>query len=288
MSYVYLILSVFTLASASIFGTYYNRANEGKRDITPLYNFMQLAVITTIWFALYLFDFSFDVGVLPYAILFAAFYTVNNIGVLGALFNGPTSLTSLFVTLSLLLTTIWGFFFWGASPTFIVITGLVLVVISMTLCLYTGKKEEKKITFKWLVYIAMAFFGNAACMIVQKEQQLAFDGAHGKMLMAFATFFAMLAFLVIYLRSDKRDSRVILKASWGFPVFAGAANVVLNMSLIALALSELSPSLIYPVSGVGELVVVMFFSVLAFKEHLNRSQWVGVVVGAVATVLLSV
>lgn len=55
-----------------------------------------------------------------------------------------------------------------------------------------------------------------------------------------------------------------------------------------MALTALSPSLIYPVLGVGGLAVVTIFSLLVFKEKMRWWQWIGVAVGAVAVLLLSI
>ena len=54
------------------------------------------------------------------------------------------------------------------------------------------------------------------------------------------------------------------------------------------ASTDLSPSLIYPVIGVGGLSIVTVFSLLVFKEKMTVRQWLGVAVGAVAVVLLSI
>ena len=59
------------------------------------------------------------------------------------------------------------------------------------------------------------------------------------------------------------------KGNIAFPVAAGVTNVLLNLAVIILATSELSPSLIYPVLAVGGLAVTMLFSIFAFKEKLK-------------------
>ena len=55
-----------------------------------------------------------------------------------------------------------------------------------------------------------------------------------------------------------------------------------------MAVTTLSPSLIYPVIGVGSLAVVTIFSLFVFKEKMHWWQWVGVAVGALAVALLSI
>lgn len=112
MYYLYIVLSVFMGASASVFGKYYNKRNAGENSAIPLYNFLVLLSVFIGWCVLFAFNFSFDIAVLPYSILLAFSYTVCDFGTISALKYGPASLTALFVSLSLLLTTIWGFIFW--------------------------------------------------------------------------------------------------------------------------------------------------------------------------------
>lgn len=288
MPYIYLILSVFMSASSSVFGKIFNRKNDEKKDSTIFYNFLLMISVCLGWGLLYAFDFSFHANVLWYSALFALCYTVCNIGIINALKYGPATLTSLLIGLSLLVTTIWGFIFWDAKVTVPVVIGLILVICAITLCLYTKEKEEQTISWKWLFYVALAFLGNAGCTIVQRTQQVQYDGQHGKMLMLFATGFSALAYLVIYLKSDKSDTQTMLKTSWWTPVCAGVCNLILNVLVMLMALTDLSPSLIYPVIGVGGLAVVTVFSLFIFKEKMRWWQWLGVAVGAVATVLLSI
>ena len=106
--------------------------------------------------------------------------------------------------------------------------------------------------------------------------------------MLFATGFSALAYLLVYLKSDKTDTPNMLKTSWWIPVCAGVCNLILNVLVMLMALTDLSPHLIYPVIGVGGLVVVTIFSLLVFKEKMRWWQWLGVAVGAVAVVLLSI
>ena len=288
MSYLYLIISIFMSASSSVFGKVFNRKNDAKKNSTIFYNFFLLSSVCLGWGILYAFDFSFNANVLWYSALFALCYTVCNIGIINALKYGPATLTSLLIGLSLLVTTIWGFIFWDAKVTVPVVIGLILVVCAITLCLYTKEKDDKTISWKWLFYVALAFLGNAGCTIVQRTQQVQYNGQHGKMLMLFATGFSALAYMFVYLKSDKSDTPSMLKTSWWTPICAGVCNLILNVLVMLMALTDLSPSLIYPVIGVGGLAVVTIFSLLVFKEKMRWWQWLGVAVGAVATVLLSI
>lgn len=291
MPYFYLVASVFFIASSSIFGSIFNRKNEGKKDPTPLFNLLLTFVALIGWWVIYALDFSFNPASLIYSVIFAVGYAVADIGIILALATGPVSLTSLILQLSLIGATIWGFLFWGETPTWLTWVGLALVVVAIALCLFapSGNGSDKKpITFKWIIFAAMAFFGNVTCTVAQKTHQMDFGGEHGNMMMAFAMVISLLIFIAVYLFSDKRDTREIIKKSWCFPAAAGACNLLLNLFIIFLAATELPPSLIYPVISVGGIMITSLFSAFFLREKLYVWQWFGIGVGAVAIVALSV
>lgn len=294
LDYIFLISTVFTSASISLFCSAYNRKSTGKRDPQPLYNLIYMSIVVPLWGIIWLISGGeFCAQVLPYSLIFGIGYAGAAIGMIGAIKNGPVALTNLIFQLSLIGTTIWGFFFWGDKPDIKVIIGLILVVLSLFFCLYVKKNgRENKLSLKWLIYVAIAFFCNATATICQKTQQMSFvdeagNGMYGGMLMFFATLLAFAICLVSYLRSDRSDSASIVKTSGIIPLLAGALNVLNSYLVILLSTSALSPSLIYPVIGVGAMMVVTLFSVFVLKEKITKTQWLGIFLGAVATVLLS-
>lgn len=292
MSYLFLALSIISVSTSNIFGGYYTRRTSDKKDASALYSFLQLLIIFLLWGVMFCFNFSFDIKVIPYSLLFAVCFATATIGKMFAFKTGPVMLTGLIVQMSLIAVCIWGLIFWGDKFSAKIGIGLVLVSLSLWLSLYKGKDksgEKKKISIKWILFCAISFVGNAGCTIVQTTQQMRFDGQHKNMLMFFATFFAMLLGLALYLKSDKTDTKAILKTETPFPVLAGAFNVALNYFVMALttAVPLLSSSFRFSAIGVGGLIITSLFSLFAFKEKLKWWQWIGVGLGIVATCLLS-
>lgn len=288
MPYLYLILSVIGIASASIFGGFYNRKNADRKDFVPLYSLIQLTSIFIFYTILFVIDGTFSWEVLPYSLGFAIGFSLTMICNIYALKTGPVVLTSLILQLSLIGVTAWGFIFWGAKFSWLIGVGLVLIVLSLWLCLYTKKQEENKINLRWIFWVVLMFLGNSAATIIQKTQQMQFNGQYGSFLMFVATGLSAIFALLVYLRSNKKDSRLILKTSWYYPALSGVLNAIMNFCVILLATSTLSPSLIYPVLAIGSLAVTTVFSAFVFKEKLHWWQWCGVAVGAVAVALLSI
>lgn len=288
MPYFYLVSALVMYATFSIFGRIYQDRTADYKDVSPLFNLVQMISVTIVWGVFFAVKFSFDAGVLLYSALFAVCYIAVNVSFIRALKLGTTMLSTLIYNLALIVTTTWGFIFWGEKPTLIIFLGLALVVVALYLCLYQKKNEENKaFSWKWLFYVLCSLFGNSGCSIVQRTQQLKYNGQHGSMLMFFATLFSTIVCFFIYLRSDKKDSKIILKRNWWLPVCSGLGNVGLNVFIMLLTLTTLSPSLIYPVLGVGALMLVTLVSTLLFKERLKPLQWLGFLFGATAIVLLS-
>ena len=288
MPYVYLASSVMFVAATNVIGSFYNRKNAQRRGVAPLYNLVLLATVFAFWTLLFLTDRSRQVGVLPYALLFALCYTLAMVGTINALRTGSVMLTSLFGQLSLIGTSVWGFFFWNEPFSYLKGTGLALTAVALWLCLYGGRSESRvKLNLRWIGYVTLVFLGNAGCSIVQRTEQIDFAGQYGNFMMMTATGTSLVVFFIMYLTSDRSDSRTIVKTSWYFPMLAGLSNAMLNLFVILMASTSLSPSLIYPVIAVGSLSVITLTSLLIFKEKMKWWQWCGVALGAVATGILS-
>lgn len=292
MPYIYLLCAICFSAALSILGTLYNNKNTQRPNVSRLYSLMTSCSVFISWLVIYAFDFSFDPGVIIYSLAYGVFYTMAMLGLINALNTGSVSLTAFVKQLSLACVAFWGFFFWNTPFTLNVAIGLILIVIALSLCLFNKSKQptEKnpiKLSLKWVIYALMLLIGNAGCSIMQKYQQAAFDGQHGSMMMAFATFFAVLISLIVALKEDKTNWKAAIKSSWGFPAAAGLSSALVNRFILLLISTTLSPSLVYPGIAVGGLMLTVLVSVVVCNEKLRRQQWIGLAVGAVALVFLN-
>ena len=290
MPYLYLATAVLLMSILNILGAGFNKTQAGKENATRLYNFLLCSAAFCAWGVIYAFDFSFEVKVLPYSLLFGICYAGIAISLLKALGEGPTLLTTLLQQLSLVGVSVWCLIFWEpleAEKAPFVLTGFALVALSLVLCLYSGKKSDKKMSWKWLVYTAIMFVVTASCSIIQKAEQREFDGEHGAMLMFFGVMIAMVICFVNFLIGEKPDVRKTLQCAVPFSVGAGISSALGNLFVILMAATPLSPNLIYPTLAVGCLVLTSVASIFLFKEKLAWWQWVGVLLGTAAVALLS-
>ncbi len=289
MQYFYLVLAAIFSAMLSVMSTVFNKTNEGVLHTSPLYNLLVSASAATGWGILFALEPSFDARVLLYSVAYGIFYAMAIFGLFQAIGTGIVSMTAFIKQLSFLGVAIWGFIFWQAPLTVNVGIGLALMLGALYLCFKPQKNgASKKTLLKWFVGAMMLLGGNVACSVLQKYQQMTFDGKHGNLLMFSATFFAALICLALFLKDKKPPKASFSPKTLLFPVIGGFSSTLLNLFTLLLMASPLSESVFFPCMAIGALTVTTLFSVLVYKERLSLSQWLGLLVGAVALVFLNV
>lgn len=288
MNVLYLFLAMTFSAMITVGGRLYNKRCEGMGDVVRFYNILVPFFASLGWLALWAFDFSFDVGILPYSLLYGLGYCAFTVGMLGALKHGSTSLTGLIKQISLVAVSFWGFAFWSTPFTLLTGIGIFLTVLSLFLCL-SKKKGEASFSHmgKWLFYVSLVALGNAGCSIVQRYQQMAFDYQHKNAFMFFGVAFATLISALWACGEKKAAWRRVFCESWWCPALAGLSSAASNLFILLMIKERLSTSVIYPGIAVGGLIITTLIAFFGFKEKLRRAQWVGLGVGALALVLLN-
>lgn len=288
MGYVYLIASTVFSSSGSLIGTGFNRKTSDHKNATPLYNLINIATALVAWCIFWLTDFSFDADVLWYSLGFGVSYFLANLGLIGALANGSTSLTALAMQLSSITAAVWGFFFWDEDFTLLVAIGLVLIVAALVICLYQ-RGEGKSFTLKWAFFAFLAFLGNSGCCIIQRTTVRNCGITSTKVMMFFAMILATLSCIVFYVRNKSDRPVEIIKKGGYFPVLAGVMNSLNNLVVILLSNPALGvdASFFYPVLSISGLALTSIGSLVLFRERLTKRQWIGMGVGAVAVALLA-
>ena len=289
MSGLFLICAMSCSAVLSIMSTVFGRQNAGSKETATLYSLIVTLSAFVSWGVLFFRDFEFDAGVIGYSVLYGLLYTVAMLGMFKAYSCGPVSLTAFVKQLSLIGVAFWGFVFWDTPVQTHVVLGLVLIVVSLALCFKRGKEaKEHVVSLKWLGFALMLLIGNAGCSIVQKYQQLAFDGRFGNQLMFFGVGFSAITCLVLYLKGERCGVKdVRKKASLVYPMIAGISSAMLNLLILLMLSAALSESIIFPGIAVGGLTLTTVFSLAAYRERLTRSQWLGLGIGVIGLVFLN-
>lgn len=293
IDYLYLLFGMVGMGGLSVFAAFYNRKNAKRPGTSRLYTLLVVIFAFLGWCVLYAFDFSFKPQVLIYSFFYGIGYATAMLGMIGALASGSVALTAFVKQFSFVFVSIWGYFAGWDKFTWKPALGIAVIVLSMALCLISGKKKAKQVgrpavTLKWVLFASMLLGGNVLCSLLQKYQQIEYPGEHKSMMMVFGVGFAIFFAFLFTLKEDKTHWRAAFKTSFYFPLFAGCSSALLNLSILLLASSKvISSGLAFSGMAVGGLVLTMIADVLIFRERLSVRQWIGMVLGTGALVFLN-
>jgi drug/metabolite transporter (DMT)-like permease len=283
MVYLYLAGAVLCAGLLSICATSFNKKNSG--DFLSLYNLITTSSSFLVWSVIFILNPSFSLGVLAYSALFSVFYISAFAGLYNAFKYGSASITAFVKQLSLIMVALWGIIFWENPLSYTLIIGIGLVLVALTLCFKRDK--SKPINSKWTLFAFVLIIGNAGCSVVQKYQQLYFDGCHGNLLMFAATFFASGLCLLLYMRGKRTKISYLSNNTVFLPVIAGVSSAMLNVFVLLMIKMNFPESVFFPIIGVGGVILTALVSVAIYKEKLNARQWMGFAVGLLAIILLN-
>ncbi len=282
MNIFYLISIILSVSAQNVLKKAFGQRVGSK----GIYFFTSLSCVGALaFFAATSNGFSWNPDITSYSIFFAIFYAIAILSGTAAIACGSLSLTSLVTSYSLMVPTLYGLVFLNDPISIGLIPGLVLLVISLVLI--NKKSDNSPYSFKWLIYVTLSFICNGMCSVVQKMQQIEFDGAYKNEFMIAALFMVALFTAIISLKSERKDLKQYFKCGWHFALICGAANGAAN--LFVMILSGLIPiSLMFPLVSAGGIIVTYIISKLYYKEVLSKSRLVGFILGVGSVVLLSI
>ena len=130
------------------------------------------------------------------------------------------------------------------------------------------------------------FIANAVAAIANKTFILTYGEEYNNSMMFFSLLFATIICFIIFMVSNKTNVKTAFKRSWYVPFVSGLCNGVHN-TFVGLMAVLLPSGVVYPVIAIGGLAVSIVAALFIFKEKLERVQWIGIALGAVAVLLLN-
>ena len=284
MNTVFLIIIVFGLVAQNIAKKEFSkRVNSG----TMTFNAGCVAATLVFFAATSGGNLVFSSETLLYALAFAAVYTICTITTLAAIKTGPLSLTALISSYSLIIPTVYGMTALGEPVTKRVITGIVLLMVSLVFVNLEKRGEEKKITAKWLIYVTISFLINGMCSVVQRLHQISSGGLYKNEFMLIALTISLVVLMLIALISEYGQFKNTLKKGFVWYTASGISNGLVNLFVMVLAL-KMSASVMFPVISGGSIVLTVLIAWLCYKEKLSKNQLIGVALGVMSIILLNI
>lgn len=273
MDYLLLMTSVLSMVVNNIV-----LSGVGKRMLngrTDTYRFNSFAYLICVFlFAFLTFGNAFSIYTIILGAVFGIVTMLSNFYRVLALANGPTHITILITTASMIIPTMSG-----------VVMGLemlkplkLLVIAVLIFFIYLSAKKDKdsKIGKNWIIYCGLAFIFQGIIGVIQKIHQ---SSEHKSELFPFLfiSFTVSFLFATIMGYSKKTDTRFTGKYYF-FSVLCGVC--IFTMNYLNLRLSGVLPSqLFFPAVNGTTIILTSIIAVAAFKEKLTKLQFIGLAGG---------
>ena len=204
-----------------------------------------------------------------------------------AVAEGSLALSTLVISYSLLMPTVWGIIFNHSEQykSWQFIVGIVLLCLSLFLI---RDKDGKTVTKKWGLYVVLAFVSNGLCNILMDVHSELYGGHYRSSFLASAMVVVVLISVsIILIRGKKRScyKPIPLVVNSGLN---GTANACANMLVMTVLAGGVIPSFImFPVMSAGQFTFCFLLSFFLFRERFSKTQYVGYFLGALSVVLLN-
>ena len=284
----YLLIFVFTLLSIGesvVVRTYAKRYGNGgfiMNAITALFSALFFLVTDKGGFYV-------PAEMLPLAAINVCMFGVGFYFMYKAFQCGPYGLTRLISEFSLVFTIFYGIIVLKEETTPLTYVGIVMIFLAIILINYKksdNKDEQKALSLKWVVSVTLTLVSNGFIGILTRMQQIRFNDACSNEFQFISIGGAFILLTIIGLIVDKNKLGTVLKTGTLYGamagIFNGGRNFLTLIMFLHLPLSILSPT----ITGMG-MVASFAMALLYYKEKYSKLQYVGVILGASAVILLA-
>ena len=281
--YVCIVLSSVT-QSASTKG--YNRGGGSSL----VFNALKTLSAFLLFLIISLPQFTLHTPTIVYGLLYGAALCLSMYAGYRALCLGPMALTSMLASFSLLMPLFWGIFVQNEAVSLLKGIGLALLLISLLLVNAHNLRPARKADGArgsqglWLLFVAVTFFCNGVCSILQKEHQTAYPSLYNREFMLFAMLLCALVFTAVALIRLPASAFKEAKRK-GLGILSGVTNSMANFLTLILAGME-NASVLFPIVSAGTILAALVCGRVVFKEKLKINQYAALALGVLAIVLM--
>jgi len=227
--------------------------------------------------------------ILP-AVFFGLAYAASTVFIVLAIKCGSLAKTTLITSYSLLVPAFTGLIVLSEPLGLPMIVGMVFLVVSLWLTNYQKESPDapkEKVTFKWIIYLILAFVGNGMCATVQKlTPHYLGEDINQNLYMIAALGLSTVVLIIASFLTKEEGLKDTLKVGAPLSLLCGLFNGAVNYLVIFLN-PHIPASVMFPVLSAGEIILIVPYSLLVRREKFTPAQWVGFAVGVVSVVLLN-
>lgn len=290
MKYLLLLLLPILVSTKVLLQGHYSKTKvRSLADIFYLMGliFTAIAVITGIFF----FRVIPSVGTVLFALVFGVANYVYQVSYCSALRTGPVSLTSIICNFNMVVNVPVGALIFKETIGIYQWIGFSLVAAAMILLNKPSGESEKKANTKWLILALLTMVTSGTTGVLQSTYGKFFPSAEKDSFIVISYIFAaLLCFATaILVKSKERQPFFTVNPKFlGGIAVIGTALSLYNLLIIEVqARGYFTSSVLFPVLSVLNFIMTLAASILFLKERIKLRQWIGVVVGIAAVVLMN-
>ena len=195
------------------------------------------------------------------------------------------AITTVSNKMSMIIPVLIGLFVFKEDKNFLKLIGIVLAILAIFFsCSKNGKLSFDK---KYLPIIILVFIGQGiADSTLKWAQEFAINASNNNVFFAttfFTAAFSGTLFMMIQLRKITVTLRSLL---WG--VILGIPNYfTLYFFVEALSAGVFESSQVFPIVNMGVIVLTAVMGIILFREHLSKSNWMGILLALIAISLIT-
>jgi len=206
-----------------------------------------------------------------------------------ALQCGPYGLTRLISGFSLLFTIFYGIIILKEDTSLLTYVGIVMIFAAIVLINYQksgGEDEQKGLSVKWIVSVTLTLVANGFIGILTRMQQIRFDDACSNEFQFISIGGSFVLLAVIGVIVDKNKLGTVLKSGTLYGAAAGIFNGAKNFLTLIIYL-HLPLSVVSPTKTGMSILATFVMALLLYKEKYTKLQYLGVILGGSAVILLA-
>lgn len=283
-TYVLLGIAALSVTGQNISKQKFNQCCNGN----TLFFTGMISVFAMLFFIAINRDFYYSPKLFIPSAAFALSYGTATFGAVQAIRHGSLAKTSLLVSFSLLIPSLYGILFLHEPISASWAIGTVLLILSFVMINYEKTMFEEKSSWKWYFYVFLAFLGNGLCSTVQKAKQQIYGEAGNNLFMIVALFMVAVMMFWAGLATKENRSTVRNTVKHGFPwaLLCGVANGLTNYLVICLN-PKFPASTLFPVISTGNVILSFAYSIVVIREKFSPRQIIGFFIGIFSIVLLN-
>ena len=290
MKYVYLLLLPLLVTTKVMLQGHYSKSKVrslGDTFYLMGFIFTAISLITGILF----FRTLPSLATLLFALLYGAVNYVYQVSYSAAFHAGPVSLTSIICNFNMIVIIPFSALVFKEEIGRYQWIGFGLVAAAMILLNKPSGDNEKKANLRWLLLALLTMVTSGFTGIIQSAYGKYFppDEKNSFIVIGYVIA-ALLCFGTAWILKKKGGLSLFrpdFKFAGGVAIIGAALGFYNILIILAQEPGNFDSAVLFPVLSVLNFIMTMAASILFLKEHIKFRQWIGVLVGTAAVVLMN-